>query len=616
MANLRISELDFDQIKTNLKTYLQNQTEFTDYDFEGSGLAVLLDILAYNTHYNAYMANMVTNEMFLDSAVKRESAVSIAKHLGYIPRSTRSARAVVDIEFVNPANSPTSITIDKHTTFSSLIDGVNYTFVNKEAATIRPIGGVYKFYDVELIEGKSLAFNYTVETVGPSVKYEIPNDSVDTSTIEVVVQNSSTDSTSYTYTLTDDVSNIDGLSKVFFLEEGTNGRYQIYFGDNVLGKSLVVGNIVKIRFLTSSGAAANVSGVAVQNFTLSGFVVASDSVVITTTTNSYGGGDKEDITSIKFNAPRLNTALNRAVTKDDYASLIKSNYSMAESVNVWGGEDNVPPIYGKILISLKPYSGYVISNSTKEAIKRDILQSKKVLGITIDFIDPEYYYLGMIINIDYNSNTSSLGAAAIKQNIFSVIQNYFQTDLQQFNKSFNASKLVKNILESDSSIISAIPEFNLQKRITPTLFSTVYYTGDSTIQFSNNLHPNSLKSTKFYIINKNATTAVYLQDVADVSPPDYNGTGTINIVDANTGEIITRGVGITNYATGEVTLSGFIVTGYPSGVSDIRLTAELPTSAYNVTAPRNGIIVADDTAFNPNTLSAAGIDVSLTAVVE
>ncbi len=247
MANLRIAELDFETIKDNLKEFLKSQNEFSDYDFEGSGLSVLLDILAYNTHYNAYLANMVVNEMFLDSAVKRSSAVSIAKHLGYVPTSITGAVAEVDIVVNNPVNFPVSLTLERYTPFSSLINGTGYTFLNTEPVTISPTNGVYLFSGVKIKEGRLLEYSHNVINPGPDEKYIIPNTDVDISSIFVTVQESSSDTTTESFIRATDISNYDGSSNIYFAEENALGQYEIYFGDGIVGKKLKAGNIITIN---------------------------------------------------------------------------------------------------------------------------------------------------------------------------------------------------------------------------------------------------------------------------------------------------------------------------------------------------------------------------------
>ena len=349
MTNLRIAELDFDTIKQNLKEFLQNQDEFTDYDFEGSGLSVLLDILAYNTHYNAYLANMLVNESFLDSAVKRNSAVSIAKHLGYTPASARGARAIIDVTVNSVPGTPTTLTLDRFTPFTTTINGVAYTFLNLNAVTATPTNSSYVFNNLTIVEGRFNQQSYVAVQPGPAEKFEITETNVDTSTLLVTVQNSSTDLTTRAFTLSEDITGVDDDSLVYFLQENPFGRYEVFFGDGVIGKKLDPGNIISIRYLVSSGVETNVSDLITQSFTTT-TIGGSSNVNITTESNSTSGSNKETITSIKFKAPLVNAAKNRAVTAEDYLALITSRFSEAESVSVWGGEENDPPIYGKVFI--------------------------------------------------------------------------------------------------------------------------------------------------------------------------------------------------------------------------------------------------------------------------
>jgi len=354
MANYRLAELDFDDIKVNLKQFLTNYRDkdnnliFKDYDFEASSLSILIDLLSYNTHYNAYLANMVANEMFLDSVVKRESAVSIAKHLGYRPLSYRSAKAKVSFTINNPVDTPPILTLPKFSPFTTTINNTQYTFSNLDSITIKPTNGVYTFTDVEIVEGEALSYVYRVDVSGPEEKYTIPNKNIDTTTIRVTVQNSYTDLTTQSYTLTDNLEALSSESKVFFLEENPSGFYEIFFGDNVLGKRLVSGNLVKIEYLISNGSACNVSGEIEQRFSLGALVggVNLGSTIIAAT-NSTGGAEPDTLEDIKFKAPRFLSSFNRAVTAKDYKAIIESNYPLVESVSVWGGEENIPPKYGK-----------------------------------------------------------------------------------------------------------------------------------------------------------------------------------------------------------------------------------------------------------------------------
>lgn len=614
MANLRIAELDFDQIKANLKTYLQSQSEFTDYDFEGSGLSVLLDILAYNTHYNAYLANMLANEMFLDSAVKRSSVVSLAKHLGYTPRSVTGSTAVLDIVVNNPTGTPTTLTLERYTPFSTNINGTNYTFLNTEPITISPSAGVYRFNDVRVKEGTLLEYSYTVVNPGPDEKYEIPNAAVDTATLLVTVQTSTSDTTTTAYTQATDITALTSTSKTYFLEENPTGNYQIYFGDGVLGQKLVPGNIVRIQYLVSSGAVSNVSGTLDQTFTADAQIGGSSNIAITVVSNSTGGRDRETISSIKFNAPRNNQSGYRAVTRNDYATLIKSQYSQVESISVWGGEENVPPIYGKVFISLKPYDGFVVDELTKDEIKNTILRERQVLTAVPTFVDPDYIFVNLGISVNYNQNDTTLSSANISNLVRTAVDTYFTNNLQQFEKPFYHSDIVQAIDKVNSSIASVLVELKIQKRLTPVLNVDNAYQGENTVQFNNRLHPFELESTRFYISLNGITTTVRLKDSPYlVGEAAYFGTGDIRMYNVDN-ELDLGSVGTINYATGAVILSGIIPIGYPAGQFDIRLTCGVQEDSYNINAARNQIIVIDDSTENTLASRQPGVTVNVSTL--
>jgi hypothetical protein len=613
MTNLRISELDFDTIKTNLKTYLQSQSEFTDYDFEGSGLSILLDVLAYNTHYNAYLANMLANEMFLDSAVKRSSVVSIAKHLGYTPRSVTGSSAKLNITVNAPTGTPASLTLDRYTSFSTSINGVPYSFLNTEPYTIQPTGGVYSFSNIPVKEGKILEFNYTVVTPGTEEKYEIPNSAVDTSTMLVTVQNSSTDSTVTAFTLATDITAVTNTSNVYFIEENTLGNYQIYFGDGIIGKKLTAGNIIRIQYLVSVGSASNVSGTITQSFTADNTIGGSSSISITTVSNSTGGAEKESIASIKFNAPRSNLSKNRAVTKADYSAIIKAQYSQVESISVWGGEENIPPTYGKVFISLKPFSGFTIDDIVKTDIKNTILKERQVLTVIPEFIDPDYIYANFIISINYNKNLTTLSASQISNLARTATANYFNNELQQFEKPFYYSQFSENLNSINDSVLSVLAELKLQKRISPVLNVSNAYIDANKLRFNNRLHPGELQSTRFFVVRDGITITARLRDTPASMPPDYNGTGTVRLYNVNDDTDL-GSVGTINYASGEVSITNIVPVGFPNNQFDIAITCGVQETSYNILAARNQIVVLDDNTEFVSTSRLPGLTINVTAV--
>jgi hypothetical protein len=615
MANYRISELDFDQIKVNLKQFLTNYRDkdnnlvFKDYDFEASSLSILIDLLSYNTHYNAYLANMVANEMFLDSAVKRESAVSIAKHLGYSPLSYRSARAKVSFIVSDPVNTPSSLTLPRYSAFTSTIDGVLYTFSNLDSVTILPVNGIYAFTDVTIVEGQPLTYTYRVDLGGPSEKYSIPNRNVDTTSIRVIVQNSYSDVGQTTFTLAGNLDAITGESNVYFLEENTKGSWDLYFGDGILGKKLTSGNLVKVEYLVSNGSLCNVSETSQQEFTLEvpiGGVTLPSTIIATQ--NSTGGDEPDTIEEIKFKAPRFLSSFNRAVTANDYKSIIEANYPLVESVSVWGGEDNDPPIYGKVLISLKPYLGFTINTELKTRILQEILADKKMMTIIPEFVDPNYLYISLDNRIKFDSKNSRYTAAQIEVLVKAAVQDYFTSDLQKFDKSFIYSKLSKNIDSIDSSIIGNVTSFRIHKRIAPGANTARDYTGASLIKYANKLNSGTIQSTGFYYTTTdNKVVAVYMKDVLTTT-----SSGVINLYNLYTDALVASNVATVDYTNGTISIPAFIIAGYFDNSTDIKIYAKI--DELDIQTTRGLILVTDDSNLNTEIKQFAGLSVNVTLI--
>jgi len=621
MPNLTLAELDFDLIKSNLKDFLKEYTDksgapiFSDFNFEGSNWAILLDVLAYNTHMNAYLANMVLNEMFLDSAVKRSSTVSLAKHLGYYPLSVRSARASITFNVNAPTNSPNFLTLERYTPFTTLVDGTTYTFVNLDPITIQPDNGVYTFTNVEVVEGLPLEYVFRVNIPGPSEKYVIPNDDADTSTLRVNVQKSFSDTTLTTYNQALTIASIDGDSKVFFIEENSLEKQEMYFGDGIFGKKLESGNLIRVQYLLSSGEASNVNESISQTFdcgvTIGGGTVEN----IITVTNSHGGADKEDINSIKFNASRFVTTNDRAVTADDYKALIQAYYPLAESVATWGGEDNDPPEYGTIFVSLKPYAGYTISDNIKNEIKNNLIENKKIVTIRSKFVEPEYFYVNLSINVKFDSKTINVSQTELKNSVITTVQNYFSTDLQKFDKDFVFSKLSKNIDNINTSIIGNLMSVKLQKRITPVLNTNVSFTNSNVIKFNNKIIPGSLHTTRFIVFSNGASVPARIYDLPNSNPPDYEGKGKLILKNPDTGTVINDNYGIIDYSTGDLTITALNVYAYPENTNDIRMTIDLQDTSLDIQVNKNQILVLDDSSLNALGNRLDGLTVNTIATV-
>ena len=551
-TKLEISELDFDGIKENLKTFLSQQDEFTDYDFEGSGMSVLLDVLAYNTHYLGFNANMLANEMFLDSADLRSSVVSKAKQVGYTPNSSISSTAVIDV-VVNDATGA-SLTMSRGTTFTSTVNGQSYSFLNNADVTITPDNGVYKFSNLNLKEGTFLNFKYTASTSDLEQRFIIPNDNVDTTTLTVKVQNSSSDSTTNTYTLANGITGLDPTSQVYFLQEVENGRFEVYFGDGVLGKAIADGNIVILDYVACNQDLPN----GASTFTLSGTIGGLSNATVTTISNANGGVAPESISSIKYNAPRDFAAQDRAVTAEDYKVLVKSLYANAQAVQVYGGEDAETPAYGKVFISIKAKSGTNLTTATKNSIVTSLKQYS-VASVRPEIIDPETTFIRLTTDFKYDSDKTTKDISTLRTDISNVIALYNQENLQNFTGVFRYSQLLEDINNADTSILSNITTLKLFKTITPTLNSALKYT----VSYNNSFYnPHSghnasgggvISSTGFKINNDSSTNEHFLDDDGAGNLRVYYLSGTTRIYTSSS-------FGTVNYSTGQIVLTSANIT--------------------------------------------------------
>ena len=551
-TKLEISELDFDSIKANLKSFLSQQDEFTDYNFEGSGMSVLLDILAYNTHYLGFNANMLANEMFLDSADLRASVVSLAKAVGYTPSSSSSALANINVTVNGPGTS--SLTMIRGTKFTSTVNETSYSFVNNADVTIIPANGVYTFSNLDIYEGTYLNYKYTTNTSDNDQRYIIPNDDVDTNTLTVKVQNSASDSITNVYTLANGITALDSTSKVYFLQEIENGRYEVYFGDGVLGKKVEDGNIIILDYIVNNRGEANGASV----FTLNGNIGGFSDVTITTNSNASNGAAPESIASIKYNAPRDYTAQDRAVTAEDYKVLVKGLYANAQAVQVYGGEDADPVAFGKVYISIKAKSGSNLTVATKESLVKS-LKSFAVASITPVIIDPETTFLNLTTKFKYNSGLTTKAKSTLETNVLDTIGIYNQETLENFTGMFRHSVLTGLIDDTDPSILSNVTTVKMYKFIAPRLNEGLKYT----LNFSNALfNPHSghnssgggiISSSGFKINDDDSTNEHFLDDDGAGNLRVYYLNGTVRIYTSST-------YGTVDYTTGQVVLTSANIT--------------------------------------------------------
>jgi hypothetical protein len=583
---LEVSDLDYSQIRENLKKFLQSQSEFQDYNFEGSGMAVLLDLLAYNSHYLSFNANMLANEMYLDSADLRKNIVSIAKMIGYTPTSVRSPVAVVNILLRDATGA--SVTMPKGTTFTSLIGGETYKFITNEAKTITPSSGVYQFSNVSLYEGTLVNYNYTVDSTDPDQRFIIPSAKVDTSTLKVQVQNSISDTTISTYTLASGITELDSTSKVYFIQEIEDGKFEIYFGDGVIGKSLSDGNIVRLEYIVTNITEAN----GASSFTLSGTINGFSDVVVSVVSSAQGGVDAETKESIRYNAPLQYSAQDRAVTTSDYETLVKEIYPNALSVSAWGGEDDETPVYGTVKIAIKAASGSTLTNTTKESIKTS-LKKYNIASVNTEIIDPETTSIILTSNVRYDEKATTKTSDTLKSNILNSLSSYNTSTLQKFDTMFRYSKIVELIDDVDTSILSNITTLKIRKNFTPTLGSSTRYD----IYFRNGLYnPHSghkseiggiLSSTGFKVTG-DTTNVYYLDDDGAGNVRRYYLVSGVRTYANNT-------QGTINYSTGQITINSLNIGSVENirGSTSTVIELTVQTSSNDIIPVRDQILEID-----------------------
>jgi hypothetical protein len=576
---MKVAELDFDTIKTNLKTFLQAQSEFSDYDFEGSGLSVLIDLLAYNTHYNGVYTNLAVNEMFLDSASKRSSVVSLSKMLGYTPRSAVCARATVNVSITAPTSSPTVATLPAQQPFLTSIDGVSYVFYNLEDVTVsRSTSGNYTFSNLSIVEGTPLSFKYTVAS---GVRYIIPNANIDISTLSIQVQESATSDIYETFTRSEDLTAVTDTTKVYFLKEIDDGLYEITFGNGVLGTAVENGNVVTINYFVSSLEAPNSANI----FTYNGVSVLGSNLSVTTVSPAINGSASEDLNSIKFNAPRLFAAQNRAVTPDDYKALIYSEFPAAQTVSVWGGEDNNPPIYGKTYICIKPKDATKLTNQQKETISNEILTPRSVVSITPEIVDPEYFNIKVTSFVHYNPKETSKTAAQIETIVKNAILNYDLNELQKFDGVLRYTKLTGIIDQADPSIVNNITRLMVRHPHTPQYGVNAQYVLNliNPISQDGGKQGEVFASTGFYI--PGSTLIHYLDD-------DAAGNIRLYYLNSNLDKVfVNRTQGSIDYEKGLVLVRGLNIVSLDGAFFEWQVKPE----SYDIVSALNQIVQIDPT---------------------
>jgi hypothetical protein len=580
--SFRVADLDFNSIKNNLKTYLKSQDTFKDYDFEGSGMSVLLDILSYNTYYNSFYMNMIANESFLDTAQDRKNILSHAKLIGYVPDSAHGAVAQLNVT-VTPGPTEnqdvTYIVMDKYTRLLGAdVGGVNYPFVTINANTAYKVNGSFAFANVYVKQGEVITHQYTVDNANnTSRRYQIPSANVDTDSLVVTVRESASNTETNEYFISTDVTELQANSKVYFLEEDQELNYTIYFGDDVIGKRPANGNIITVTYLDTIGTLAN----NVTKFTFVEPVAGlfRNNVKAVAVSGSYGGTAKEQIEDIRFRAPYVYTSQNRCVTTNDYEALVTKDYSNIEAVSVWGGEENDPPVYGKVYLSMKTRGYYVLTDLEKARIKETLIRNRNVLTVIPEIVDPEYVFILIRGNITYNPTLTTKSETELLNVVKDAIFQYATDELYTFKSTFKQSKLQAYIERSDASITASDLTIYLQNRkpIAPEITARYY------INFNTQLRKGDF-AKKLYSYpqvtvqdSKGIDREVYYEEV----PESYTGVDSVDVINPGINYGTSPVVTISGDGTG-ATAKAIVVNGrirsiqvLTAGVNYTRATASI-----------------------------------------
>jgi len=609
---LRVTELDFDNIKDNLKTFLKAQSEFKDYDFEGSGMSVLLDTLAYNTHYLGFNANMLANEMFLDSASLRSSIVSHAKTLGY---EVSSARAPVAVVNVGLTTSDSSATMSAGTAFSTTVDGLDYQFVTVADITSNNSGNTIPFDSVNIYEGTYVTTNYTVVSDDVNQRFLLSDARADTTTLTVKIQTSISDTNTTTYTKATDITQLSESSTVYFIQETDSGLHEVYFGDGVVSKSLSDGNIVQLQYVVTNRTAAN----GASTFSSPASIDGITGVTVTTVSNAIGGDTVESLKSIKLQAPLDYASQGRAVTVDDYKSYTKKLFPNTQAVSVWGGEDgsydtstgvSSNPEYGKVFISIKSTTGENLTTVQKSNLV-SAFSPYKVVSITPVIVDPETTFLILNITFNYDSSATTSTKDELASLIYTTVSDYNSSDLQEFNSSFRHSKLLGLIDDTDTSILNNTTTVTMGKFFTPVIGTSSYNINFNNAFFNPHSGHNAagggvIASTGFYLDNSLETEYFF----------DDDGSGNLRIYSLSTGQVRTylnSSAGTVDYVNGTISTTALLISAVSDvdGASSTKIRITSIPQSNDIIPVRNQILEIDLV----NTITGGSVDAQATTGV-
>ena len=587
MPYTQVANLDFEDIKVALKEYLRAQSDFTDYDFEGSALATLVDTLAYNTYYTAFNTNMVVNELFIDSATLRDNVVAIAKQLGYRPKSATSPTAYVSftVNYTNPT-SDTELLLKKGTGFITNYDNNIYNYVVLDDFKAQVANDTAIFTNVPVKEGTSLTNTFTIDASQKSQRFVLDNQNIDTNTIRVKVFPGG-GSFSEPYLIADNILGVDGNSKVFFLDEIEDERYEILVGDGVLGKKLDDGTRFEVSYLTTSGSESN----GVRTFIFSGVLENPDGVTpnsYTTTINSTvassGGEEIESIDKIKYTAPKSYGTQERAVTAQDYEAIVRRVYPATSDIIIFGGEDQDPPEYGKVFISLKPKDATYLTSLTKQEIIKE-LKKYVIASVEPKLVDPSVLYVELTSKVYYDGSVTDQSTSQIRDKVIGSVQSYLETsETEKFNGKFRHSKAAAVIDDADRSINSNITEVTMRKDFYPSLNSTFFYEVCFQNQFDKDCDEPTLSSTGFRV-TEYPNFDVYLED--------SDGKIILYRLDTATGEkvVLDKDIGDIDYVKGELKM--YNLTIIKGSFFDNRISVRVKPKSNDIKAMREVYLDVD-----------------------
>jgi hypothetical protein len=558
MALTQFTNLNFEDIKTSIKDYLRANTDFTDYDFEGSNLSVIINLLAYNSYITAYNTNMVVNESFIDSATLRENVVSLARNIGYVPRSKRAAKASVGFFISGISTSVDTISFQPGVVANGSVSDVNYIFSLPEKVTVAAQNG-NSFGTLEIYQGQYLENSWIVNNSQPNQRYIIPNDSVDTSTLRVRIKNTSTDTSSTEYKLVDNILGITSTSNIYLIQETSDEKYEILFGDGVFGKKLQSGNVITVSYIKTNGKDGN----GVSDFRFAGNIldengasVTSFIADLTTQAPSENGDEIEPVESVKYYAPRLYSSQYRAVTASDYEAILPTLYPNIESVSAYGGEDLTPPQYGRVFIATKPRNGSFLSDFTKKQLLQS-LKSYSVAGIVPEFIDLKYLYVEIDSYIYYNANFVG-DPNNLKSDVISAVTSYAKgSEMNQFGGRFKYSKVCSLIDSVNTAITSNITTVKIRRDLVAKVNNPTQYELCFDNEFYAGRNDYNIKSTGFSVLNVDGTC--YFSDMV-VNGSNIGNLFLFQVVSDDEINILSTKFGTVNYSTGEILIDTVNIT--------------------------------------------------------